>query len=171
MTKIYAFLAGQDDPKKCTAEKMVRFHFATAVHRIAAIPKDAVVLDPTAPKSISREDSERIARHGIVVLDLSWRKLEVFPASLQMMNRRALPFLVAANPVMWGRPLQLSSVEAVAAALYIVGQKEEASHILSKFAWGNNFVDLNKEPLDRYSSVNTSAEVVSIQWEYVAPEE
>lgn len=171
MTTIYAFLAGQDDPKKCTAEKMVRFHIATPVRRISAISRDAVILDPTAPKAVSREDRERIAKHGIVVLDLSWKKLEEMPRSLQLTNRRALPYLVAANPVMWGRPMQLSSVEAVAAALYIVGEKEEASGILSKFSWGNNFIDLNREPLERYSAARTSAEVVSIQWDYAPQEE
>ena len=169
MTTIYAFLAGQDDPKKCTAEKMVRFHIAKPVRRISAIPRDALVLDPTASKAASREDRERIARYGIVVLDLSWNKLEEMPRSLQLTNRRALPYLVAANPVMWGRPMQLSSVESVAALLYIIGEKEEASQILSKFAWGHNFLDLNREPLDRYASAETSKEIVSIQWDYTAP--
>ncbi len=169
MTIVYAYLAGQDDPRKCTARKMVRFHLARPLHRISAIPRDALVLDPTAQKAVSREDTERVAQHGIVVLDLSWNRLEEMPRSLQMTSRRALPYLVAANPVMWGRPMQLSSVEAVAATLYITGQMQEASSILAKFAWGNNFIELNRELLDRYSSAKTSAEVVSIQWEYTSP--
>ncbi|MGD0625800.1 MAG: DUF367 domain-containing protein [Thermodesulfobacteriota bacterium] len=61
---------------------------------------------------------------------------------------------------------KLSSVEAFSAALYILGFKEEAEKTLSKFSWGEQFIKLNQEPLDRYSSAETSEEVVRIQLEY-----
>ncbi len=80
---------------------------------------------------------------------------------------RALPYLLAANPVNWGKPLMLSSVEALAATLYILGEKEQAHSILSKFTWGEQFIVLNQEPLDRYSECETSAEVVEVQADYV----
>jgi pre-rRNA-processing protein TSR3 len=127
------------------------------------------VLNPFAEKALSMEDLSRAKKHGIVVLDLSWRNIENLPRMPSQLAQRGLPYLLAANPVNWGKPMQLSSVEALAASLYILGEKEHARTILSKFSWGLNFIDLNKEPLDRYSEAATSAEVVAIQNEYVPP--
>ena len=62
-----------------------------------------------------------------------------------------------------------TSAEAVAATLYIVGEKEQAHTVLAKFNWGEQFLVLNKELLERYSSVETSQEVVAIQWDYCEP--
>jgi pre-rRNA-processing protein TSR3 len=55
----------------------------------------------------------------------------------------------------------------VAATLYIVGFKEHASSLLSKFSFGEQFLLLNQEPLERYSQASTSAEVVAIQSDYI----
>jgi pre-rRNA-processing protein TSR3 len=77
--------------------------------------------------------------------------------------RRALPFLVAANPVNFGKPCVLSSVEALAAALYIIGEKERAAELLSKVSWGIRFLEVNREPLDLYTSAKDSTEIIKIQ--------
>lgn len=168
MTTIYAYLAGEDDPKKCTARKMIRFGFARQLKKLSEIPSLSIVLDPTSQKAISIEDRAAVIGGGLVVLDLSWNRLARVPQGVLMKTRRALPFLVAANPVNWGKPAQLSSVEAVAAALYIVGEKEHAATILAKFGWGSGFFQLNRELLERYSRALTSKEVVDIQAEYVS---
>jgi len=82
-------------------------------------------------------------------------------------EHRALPYLVAANPVNFGRPMQLTTVEAFAAALAILGELDHAERIMAKFTWGETFLELNEEPLRRYAACEDSAEVVAIQQEYL----
>ena len=77
-----------------------------------------------------------------------------------------LPLLLAANPVNWGKPGKLSTVEALAASLVLMNQKEQARELLSKFRWGEGFLDLNKEPLQAYSEAKSSAELVALQFEF-----
>ena len=126
-----------------------------------------MVLDPASEKAVSAEDLRTVQSSGILVMDLSWKNIESFPKVGRGTLPRALPYLLAANPVNWGKPKKLSSAEAVAAALYIVGLKEQAKALLSRFSFGEQFLILNKEPLQRYSEASSSAEVVAIQADYI----
>jgi pre-rRNA-processing protein TSR3 len=69
--------------------------------------------------------------------------------------------------VNFGRPFKLTSVEAFAASLYILGNKRQAKKIMSKFNWGHTFLELNHEPLEEYSQAKDSKDVLRIQSEYM----
>jgi pre-rRNA-processing protein TSR3 len=158
------------DPKKCTGRKMAKFNLVRELNSPAQAPKGCVVLDPTAEKALSAEDRAAAAHSGILVMDLSWERIDDFPPMPRDPRRRALPYLLAANPVNWGRPMRLSSAEALAASLYIIGEKAQASLLMSKFKWGPGFLELNHEPLECYAAARDSSEVVQVMQEFLPPE-
>ncbi len=160
--RLLAIIGREDDPKKCTAAKLVRFGELRPVPPLR-VPSGAVVLDPEAEKALSREDVPNARLKGLLVVDVSWNKLVRFPRIRTGLKRRALPFLIAANPTNFGKAQRLSSAEALAASLYILGEAEHAARIMGKFKWGPTFLDLNRERLDEYASCSTSAEVVQAQ--------
>ncbi len=166
MIPLHFFHADQCDPKKCSGKKLARFKLAKLHDSPRTLPREAIFLDPFAEQALSPADHPG---RGIVVLDCSWEEVErVFPTLQRLrMTHRALPFLVAGNAVNFGKPFKLSTVEAFAAALYILGEKEQAALILNKFKWGHTFIELNHEPLERYSEAKDSTEVVRIQGEYL----
>lgn len=161
--KLHVRYEGDDDPKKCTARKLGRFDLAE-LHRSAGATPYGIVLNPHAEQALSPADHDEANK--LVALDCSWETAEA--ALFEMPGvHRALPFLVAANPVNFGNPFQLNTVEAFAGALVILGEREHAEQILSKFRWGETFLELNEEPLRRYADCADSTEVVDIQSEYL----
>ncbi len=160
---LFALMEREDDPKKCTAAKLVRLGDLREARDTRSIPRGAVVLDPEAEKALSREDLVAAQQRGVLVLDCSWNRLSRFPKVRSGLRHRALPFLVAANPTNFGKAQKLSSAEALAAAAYILGERERAEHLMSRFKWGPAFIDINRERLEAYAAAETSTEVVQAQ--------
>ena len=186
--EVHVRYEGNDDPDKCTARKLARFDLAE-LHRSARETPPGVVLNPHAERALSpadrRDDSngdigsdsgdaddntdgaDRTER--VVALDCSWETAHEEQFSIQGAHR-ALPFLVAANPVNYGTAFQLTTVEALAGACCILGEREHAERLLAKFRWGHTFLELNDEPLRRYADCEDSSAVVAVQEEYLAAE-
>jgi pre-rRNA-processing protein TSR3 len=164
---ISVYQAKQCDPKKCTALKLKRHNMVRVVHRTRRLPHGAVILNPFSDRAFSPADRGRLERRGLVAIDCSWTHAdEVFELSLHGASR-CLPYLIAANPVNYGVPTKLSTVEALAATLYIAGIKEKAERLLSIFKWGPHFIELNLELLDSYAQAKNSAEVVELQEDFI----
>ena len=141
----------QDDPKKCTAARLRKFGMADSLRNFRSMPASSIVLNPVAKSRISKEDNSLVRNHGIVGLDCSWNKSEgIFSQQIPGVLRK-LPALLAGNPTNYAILGKLSTVEALASALFITGFAAQADRILSLFKWGPTFMALNREPLEAYA--------------------
>ncbi|CAI48941.1 probable 16S rRNA maturation protein [Natronomonas pharaonis DSM 2160] len=157
---------GDDDPDKCSARKLARFDLAD-LHRSPRATPAGIVLDPHADRALSPTDADGgAATDRLIALDCSWETAEAEAFRLDGPHR-SLPFLVAANPVNYGTPFQLTTVEAFAGALCILGHRDHAETVLSKFRWGHTFLELNDEPLRRYADCTDSTDVLDVQDDYL----
>ena len=168
---VHAIWLAQDDPKKNTAVKLSRRGDLTRHERFNKLPRRGIILEPLCGKVFGPEDHSILLEEGgsLVGLDCSWAQIE--DSVEQVMRRtklqgRMLPLLLAANPVNWGKPSKMTTAEALAATLYLMGREKQARRLLSAFRWGEQFFVLNKEPLDAYRDAESSAELVDLQFEF-----
>lgn len=158
------YMMRQDDPSKCTAAKLAKFRIAEPVRFIR---KDTLVLNPFSDTMLTKNDA-KIA-DAICAIDCSWERADEVAKHQRAFSSgigRRLPALLAANPVNYAKLGKLSSAEALAGALYILGDRQTAAEILNKFKWGHTFLELNADLLEDYSKAETQEQVRQIEQEY-----
>lgn len=164
--RIFVLLLKQDDPGKCTAAKLARFGYSIPLYRVRQIPRKSLVLNPFASQCLTPPDRAEALQQGLVAIDCSWERVQfTFSTRLPGLGRR-LPTLLASNPVNYAKPGKLSSVEALAASLHIMGFSERANQLLSLFKWGPTLLTLNAEPLEAYSTASSEEDMAKAEAEF-----
>ncbi|WP_264409123.1 DUF367 family protein [Thermosphaera chiliense] len=162
---MYAIIYYEDDPVKNTALKMVKAGLARLVdHGFAR--RGLVVLDPFSPEYLGPWDRGLVEEKGVLVLDASWRLLTPDKFKKLPGAHVKLPPLLPGNPVNYGKPCMLSSIEAVAAAAYITGFTETYEKLLGLYKWMSTFHSLNTELLESCSKAGSREELVRVIREY-----
>ena len=161
--RITIYHAAQDDPKKNTALRLKRRGFARIVTKVRFLPKRAIVLNPFGEIAFSPADRERLLQFGLAALDCSWEHAQKVMGKQVKGTSRCLPILIAGNPVNYGKLTKLTTAEAIAAAIYIAGFRQESEELLSIFTWGHTFFEINSMLLDNYVLAKDSAEIVAMQ--------
>lgn len=153
----------QNDPKRDSGSKLVRMGLARTMK--VGQPFAGLVLNSEATTVVSPADLEIVKEYGVGGVNCSWNRLdEVKMQKLgKLRNHRLLPFLVAANPVNYGRPFKMNTAEAMAATLYVVGLADEARAMLAPFAYGEEFLRINADALDAYAASGTAAGVRAVE--------
>jgi pre-rRNA-processing protein TSR3 len=143
--------------------KLKRRGLARLVTKTRFLPKRAVVLNPFSEIAFSPADRKRVEDFGLAALDCSWEHAEKVLLKQVKGTSRCLPILIAGNPVNFGKATKLTTAEALAAALYIAGFKQEARELLSVFTWGHTFLELNYALLENYTAAQDSTEIIKMQ--------
>jgi pre-rRNA-processing protein TSR3 len=158
------YMLHQDDPFKCTAAKLVRFRLASPVKFIS---RTTIVLNPFSEAPILKYD--QTVADSVCAIDCSWERADEVLKHQRLAAQgiaRRLPAMLAANPTNYAKLGKLSSVEALAGALYILNEKELAAKMMDKFKWGHTFLELNADLLDDFADAETEEQVAELEKEY-----
>jgi len=108
-------------------------------------PLDSYVRLGIGGPILSSED----AKHGLLVLDGTWRLAERMKKSYLDLPVRSLPPWSTAYPRVsknFADPQDgLATIEAIYAALRILGR--DTSDLLNQYHWGDRFLELNQEQI------------------------
>ncbi|KAG7884773.1 hypothetical protein KL938_001900 [Ogataea parapolymorpha] len=154
------------DPKKCSGKKLERLGLMKDL-RIGQ-KFQGIVVTPNATQVVSPSDRSLVEEIGVAVVECSWARLEEIPfGKIGGRNERLLPYLIAANPVNYGKPMKLNCMEAIAACLIIVGRMDLALELLQRFSYGAAFVAINQELFDIYQKGSDSSSILEIEKNYL----
>ncbi|MCE7736656.1 MAG: DUF367 family protein [Candidatus Heimdallarchaeota archaeon] len=156
----------QCNKKRCSGARLLKLNIARKIE-INQIKK-SILLSPFTTTALSPADRPLALRQGITTIDGSWKQIQSSDPSFNRGTPRALPFLIAANPVNYGKPTKLNCAEAIAASLWVLGEREAAEKLLFPFNWGNAFFDINFERLEGYSQCENSAQVIELQNKFLS---
>jgi pre-rRNA-processing protein TSR3 len=159
--KLQVLMFYQDDPKKCTAAKMVKFGLAQNITKIGA---KGLVLDPFSEKTLLPKDKFLI--NSVVGIDCSWNLADKAFSKKFNGIKRKLPPLLAGNPVNYSKLNKLTTAEALSATLIILGFKEQGLELLDKFKWGHTFYELNQNLFEEYSKLENEQQIELILKDY-----
>lgn len=163
---IYEF--GECDPKKCSGHRMVKYK--KVLSRPIGHSFNGILLSPIGKKLLTKKDKNKVLMSGIGLIDCSWNQIDKFDFRKVKCNlylHRVLPVLIASNTINYGKPYKLNCVEALAAALYILGFKEDAEDVFGGFSYGHEFFRLNKKALDEYAACENEKEMKEVQKKYL----
>ena len=151
----------QDDPKKCTAAKLVKFNLAKSIKKITS---RTIILDPFAKQTLLKHDAK--LADSITGIDCSWNLADsTFSKKFGGIPRK-LPPLFAGNPVNYAKIGKLTTVEAISGAAFIMGFHELGKELLSKFNWGHTFYELNENLLADYEKIEIEEQIGPLLAEY-----
>jgi len=158
-TRVVLWEFGQNDAKRDSGSKLVRLGLATTQKLSRSF--NGIVLSSEATTVVSAADLDVVQACGVAGINCSWNRLEDIPFGKmgKAKLRRVLPFLIAANPVNYGRPFKMNTAEALAAALVIVGLPDDADALLESFAYGAEFLRVNDEAFAAYAAAPDAAAV------------
>ncbi|RMD41984.1 hypothetical protein DV735_g3139, partial [Chaetothyriales sp. CBS 134920] len=149
---------GHCDAKRCSGKRLMHFGLMRELPVGQKFP--GVVISPNAKRVVSPADRELLEQFGAAVVECSWVRVKEVPWSrIGGKCERLLPYLVAANTVNYGKPWRLNCVEALAACFYICGKEEWAELVLQHFTYGQAFLEINRQLLDRYKKCKDEEEV------------
>lgn len=118
---------------------------------------------------MSAADKDLLEQYGAAVVECSWVRVQEIPWSrIGGKCERLLPYLVAANPVNYGKPWRLNCVEALAACFAICGHLDWAEIVLQHFPYGQPFLQINSQLLKRYAACQNEEEVKKAEEAWLA---
>ncbi|PSR76269.1 hypothetical protein PHLCEN_2v8563 [Hermanssonia centrifuga] len=150
------------DPRRCSGKRLAR---AGLIQDLRVGQRfRGIVVSPKGKLVVSPSDREIVETHGLAVVECSWARLDEVPfGKIASPHERLLPYLIATNPVNYGKPWRLNCVEALAAAFYITGFDSYAERLLAAFGWGHSFWEVNRQFIVQYKTCNTAEEVSAMQ--------
>ncbi|GLB45205.1 putative ribosome biogenesis protein required for processing 35S pre-rRNA at site D [Lyophyllum shimeji] len=150
------------DPRRCSGKKLARLGLIKEL-KVGSRFR-GIVVSPKGKQVVSPADRDIVLKGGIAVVECSWARLDDVPfGKIASPHERLLPYLVATNPVNYGKPWRLNCVEALAAAFYITGFDEYAGKLLSGFGWGGSFYEVNRTFFERYKTCGSADEISAMQ--------